>query len=532
MKYLALILALSFSAGARATITCANFKTVTANGAPADQLKKFLDLEWKYSMVTYPEFATYVGYPGQNDRWTDRSLSAIAEQHKMTECLHGVLKKINPKGLGETDRLNYDLSLRNHELSVEGLKYPSEYLAIDQLGGVHMDIPDMLVGQVEALLRAGHKKKLTAVKQFLQKVPGQFDTVLTEKGIDSPLYAPFKEINIAIPEIQKAAFRAKALTTIESEIYPAYKKLKKFLVDEYIPAAREKIAWKDMPDGENWYNFLINVHTTTRATSEELHQLGLKEVARIQNEMTKTKELAGFKGDLKAFNKFLLEDSKFYYKTGEELLAGYRDIAKRLDSELPKIFGKLPRLPYGVRAIPDYKAAASPTAYYMGGSLEGGRAGYFEANTHDLKSRPKWGMEVLTMHEAVPGHHLQIALSQEMEKLPEFRKHDSQTAYVEGWALYSESLGADLGMYKDVYSKYGQLTYEIMRAVRLVVDTGMHAKGWTREQSLKFFMDAMPTTKLEAEVEIDRYITWPGQALAYKVGQLKIRELRTSAEKE
>ena len=266
--------------------------------------------------------------------------------------------------------------------------------------------------------------------------------------------------------------------------------------------------------------------------AEEIHQLGLSEVERIEKEMNKIKDEVKFKGNLAEFNKYLLTDPKFHFDNAKDLMTAYREISKRADAEMPKLFGRLPRLPYGVREIPEYKAKSSAAGYYYSGSLEAGRAGYFEANTSDLPSRPKWGMEALVLHEAVPGHHLQIALAQEQGELPEFRKNDGYTAYSEGWGLYAESLGNMMQMYQDPYSRYGKFSYELWRAVRLVVDTGVHAKGWSREKALEYFQGRLPKLKLETEVEVDRYIAWPGQALAYKMGQLKFLELRTKAENE
>jgi uncharacterized protein (DUF885 family) len=260
--------------------------------------------------------------------------------------------------------------------------------------------------------------------------------------------------------------------------------------------------------------------------------LGLKEVARIDGEMKQLVKDIKFKGSYEDFQDFLKEDKQFYYKNPEDLLAGYRDIAKRVDPELIKLFGKLPRLPYGIVAVPAYSEKSQPTAYYNDGSIASGRAGYFYANTYDLKSRPKWEMEALTLHEAVPGHHLQIALASEMENVPEFRKYGFYTSYVEGWGLYAESLGAELGLYKDPYQKYGQLTYEMWRALRLVVDTGIHALGWEREQSIEYMLNNISKPKHDIVVEVDRYIVWPGQATAYKIGELKIKELRHKATDE
>jgi uncharacterized protein (DUF885 family) len=288
----------------------------------------------------------------------------------------------------------------------------------------------------------------------------------------------------------------------------------------------------ELPDGKAWYAFNIRTSTTTTKTAKEIHEIGLSEVKRIRGEMDKVIQQTGFKGNFEEFSQFLRTDPQFYYKDSESLLRAYRDIAKRVDPELAKLFGKLPRVPYGVRPVPEYAEQSQTTAYYLGGSVQAGRPGWFMANTYALETRPKWEMEALTMHEAVPGHHLQISLAQEMENVPQFRKHVGYTAYVEGWGLYSEGLGAEMGFYKDPYMKFGQLTYEMWRAIRLVVDTGMHSMGWSREQAISFFKSNSSKTEHDIIVEIDRYIVWPGQALAYKIGQLKIKELREYATKE
>jgi len=281
----------------------------------------------------------------------------------------------------------------------------------------------------------------------------------------------------------------------------------------------------DLPDGKAWYAFNVRTVTTTTLAPDQIHELGLSEVKRIRKEMDKVITQTGFKGSFAEFSKFLRADPKFYYTDADSLLQGYRDIAKRADPELARLFGKLPRLPYGVKAVPAYAEKSQTTAYYQPGSPKAGRPGWFYANTYALNTRPKWEMEALTMHEAVPGHHLQISLAQEMEDAPDFRKHGGYTAFVEGWGLYSESLGTEMGFYKDPYMKFGQLTYEIWRAIRLVVDTGMHSRGWSRQKAIDYFME-------NVTVEVDRYIVWPGQALAYKIGELKYKELRAYASKE
>jgi uncharacterized protein (DUF885 family) len=272
--------------------------------------------------------------------------------------------------------------------------------------------------------------------------------------------------------------------------------------------------------------------TTTDLTPQQIHDLGLSEVARIRAEMDRVIAGSGFSGDFAAFTEFLRTDPQFYYTKPEDLLAGYRDISKRADPELIKLFGTLPRVPYGVTPVPDFMAPSQTTAYYEPGSLEAGRPGQFFANTYKLDERPKWEMEALTLHEAVPGHHLQISLQQEVEDMPWFRRFGGETAFFEGWGLYAESLGTEMGFYKDPYSKFGQLTYEIWRAIRLVVDTGMHSLGWSRQQAIDYFIANTGKAEHDIVVEVDRYIVWPGQALAYKIGELKIKELRAYAERE
>jgi len=298
----------------------------------------------------------------------------------------------------------------------------------------------------------------------------------------------------------------------------------------YLPACRESIAATALPNGAAAYAFHVRWQTTTNLTPQQIHEIGLSEVKRIRAEMDKVIASTGFKGSFHDFTEFLRTDPRFFYDNPGDLVNGYRILVKRIDPELAHEFGKLPRLPYGVCVIPEFKAPSQTTAYYEPGAPSAGRPGCYFVNTYNLRARPKWEMEALSLHESVPGHHLQISLAQELEGEPEFRKHVGYSAFVEGWALYSESLGEELGMYKDPYSKFGQLSYEMWRAVRLLVDTGMHSMGWTREQAIQFFKDNSGKTDQDITVEVDRYIVWPGQALAYKIGQLKIHELRTQAE--
>ncbi|HEV7716875.1 MAG TPA: DUF885 domain-containing protein, partial [Steroidobacteraceae bacterium] len=315
-------------------------------------------------------------------------------------------------------------------------------------------------------------------------------------------------------------------------VIPAYARFEKFFRERYVPASRSTDGIWDTPDGMAFYEERARFHTTTSLTPEQIHQIGLKEVTRIRAEMDKVIREVGFKGSFTEFLEFLRTDPRFYYKTPDELFRAYAVLAKQIDPELVKLFRRLPRTPYGVRPIPATSAPNTTTAYYQGPALDGSRAGYYYVNLYRPEVRPKYEMEVLTLHEAVPGHHLQISLAQEQADLPAFRRNAEHTAFVEGWALYTESLGDRIGLYKDPYSRFGQLTYDMWRAVRLVVDTGIHAKHWTRQQAIDYFKANAAKTEADIINEVDRYISWPGQALAYKVGQLRILELRSLAERE
>jgi len=520
------------------------------------RLHRLFDLDWERGLQESPEFATSVGDTRFDDRWTDFSAAAIEARKAECEWPLRVIKSIDRSQLSKSDQLNYDLFRRDLELGIEGNQYPGELLQISQLGGIqqsvaqeltqmHTDsvkayenilarlraVPGMMDEQI-ALLKRGLALKVTPPKITLRAVPDQILNVIPEDPMQSALLRPFKEFPETIPVADQERLRAEAVQVYKEQLVPAYNKLYDFMTREYLPGARQSTAWSDLPNGVNWYALNVRQMTTTTMTPKEIHELGLAEVRRIHTEMEKVMTETGYKGSFPDFLKFLRTDSQFFYTHPEELLAGYREIAKRIDPELSKQFGKLPRLTYGVKAVPDYAEKSAPAAYYEGGSEKAGRPGWFVANTCNLKGRPKWQMETLTLHEAVPGHHLQISLAQEMADVPEFRKYSGYTAYIEGWALYCESLGSGLGLYKDRYSKFGQLKFEMWRADRLVVDTGMHAFGWSRQQAIDYMMQNTGDDVFNATVEIDRYLVMPGQALAYKIGQLKIRALRTQAEQE
>jgi uncharacterized protein (DUF885 family) len=521
-----------------------------------EMLQTFFEEEWEYGLKENPIKATLFGDLRYNDRLGDSSIAAIERRQR-----HGVealrqLESIDRSKLADSDKLNYDLYLENLTLRIEGHRFPWYLTPINQMGGVQQDGPNVVrslpfrnakhyedylsrlsqlpavVDQTIERMQEGLKQRITPPKITLRAVAEQIQAQIVSKVEESPFYRPFKNFPETVPLSEQERLRAAGKEAIEQSILPAYQKLHDFWVSEYYPNTRETIGLSSLPNGEQWYAFGVKVSTTTNLLPKEIHEIGLREVKRIRAEMDKIIKGSGFEGTREEFFEFLRGDPQFYYSKPEHLLAGYRDICKRADAELPKLFGKFPRLPYGVREVPEYSAPSQTTAYYHGGSLKAGRPGWFYANTYKLETRPKWEMEALALHEAVPGHHLQIALAQEIEGVPKFRKHGHYTAFVEGWGLYSESLGEEMGFYNDPYSKFGQLTYEMWRAIRLVVDTGMHAFGWDRQKAIDYFKANAGRHEHDITVEVDRYIVWPGQALAYKIGELKIKELRKFATKE
>jgi uncharacterized protein (DUF885 family) len=503
-------------------------------------------------MEESPEFATYAGWPGQDHRWTDLSLEAIARRNRELEIPERVLASIDREALPPEDQLHFDLFRRNVREGLEGRRFKSEYLPLSQMQGPQQDVARFLMiaasgaasasafenmlarlealpvmlAQVKELMRRGLEAGLTPPRITLRDVAAQIVSQAPAAADESPLLRAFDRFPEAVPPAEQERLRREAARIYEAKAGPAFRELHDFFLGEYLPRTRETIALRDVPDGEAWYAFLVRQSTTTDLTPDEIHRMGLDEVARIRGLLELVVKDSGFAGTFAGFVDFLRTDPRFFYERAEDLVAGYRDIVKRADPELVRLFGRLPRLPYGVRPVPAYAEKSQTTAYYEPGSPEAGRPGYFYANTYDLRARPKWEMEPLALHEAVPGHHLQIALAQELPALPEFRKHGFYTAYVEGWGLYAESLGGEMGFYQDPYSRFGQLTYEVWRAIRLVVDTGLHALGWPRQQAIDYFISNAGKAEHDIVVEVDRYIVWPGQALAYKTGELKIKALR------
>ena len=542
--------------------------TAEAPTGQADNLRALFDEDWRYWMSQHPEMATTTGYPGQNARWSDYSPEAIAARKAQIGRVSHQLAAFDRTALGPADQLNYDLYRGLIDLAQQGLRFEYDALPIPQvipynlqmpitqMSGIQQDIPRVmtfmpsasladydnivkrlqtvatLIDQTIALMQQGLARGATPPRVAMGGVPSQVEAQIVQDPLTSPLLEKFRAFPPAIAAADRQRLTTAATDAYTNSVRPAFVRLRDFLVQTYLPKCRDTIAATALPDGADFYAYNIAWHTTTTLTPKAIHEIGLGEVARIRGEMDRIIAQVGFKGGFDAFKTFLRTSPQFFYTDAHALVSGYRDIAKRADPELARLFGTLPRTPYGVQRIPDAIAPSQTTAYYEPGALVAGRPGNMYANTYKLESRPKWEMEALTLHEAVPGHHLQIARAQELENLPDFRKHASSTAYVEGWALYSESLGDEMGFYRDPYSKFGQLTYDMWRAVRLVVDTGIHALGWSRRQAIDYFLANTAKTEQDITVEVDRYIVWPGQALGYKIGQLRLQQLRARAEKE
>lgn len=516
--------------------------------------QQLLDDDWEFRMKADPLLATSTG----DNRYNDR-LPEISEQYYQTFRMNLLgflerLEKIDSASLTPAERLDYEIYSRLLVDEIGLLGFHAFRMPVSKAGGFHTYFPE-LYKQMPLVTEYDFQNYIARISSFKEYVngcigimrrgllEGQVASCVTMEGVpesvhshmiikpaDSIFYKPLLEQAGALPDQATERLQKECKEAIQESIIPGFTAFYEFLTREYIPACRKSIAATDLPGGQDFYSLCIRHYTSLDLAADEIHQVGLGEVNRIQAEMVELIRKIGFAGDLKAFIEYLRTDNKFYPSTPQELLEKTALVLKRMDGELPGLFNTLPRLPYGIRAIPGYAAPGSTTAYYQPGAGDGSRAGYYYVNTYDLKSRPLYEIEALSLHEAVPGHHLQISLQQELD-LPNFRRFNGFTCFVEGWALYAERLGLETGFYNDPYSDFGRLSYEMWRACRLVVDTGMHALGWTRQQAINFMADHTSLTQLNIANEIDRYIAWPGQALAYKIGEIKIRQLRVDAEK-
>jgi uncharacterized protein (DUF885 family) len=510
--------------------------------------------EWEAHLQNDPFFATVTGEVRYNDRLPEASeAQAEREAGQLREFL-ARLEQIDRSRLSAGDRLNADVFRRLKQDALSEIEFHVYRLPVSRMGGFHTSFaelatfvrfisvkayedylarlagfPAFCAGEI-ALMQEGLRSGITQPRIALEGTQGSIEAFITDDPTSSVLYEPFKEMSDAVAPGEQERLRAEARRAIEAAVVPAYRELFRFMVETYLPGARTTIAASDLPDGKRFYEHRVRMNVSLPVSPAEVHETGQREVKRIRQEMDAIRKKVGFTGDHAAFGEYLRREARFYVDSPAQLMKEVSFILKRMDGELPGLFRTLPRLPYGIKPVPDYVAPQTTTAYYWEGAGDGTRAGFYYVNTYDLRSRPLYELEALSLHEAVPGHHLQIALQQELTDLPEFRRFEGFTAFVEGWGLYAERLGLEAGFYTDPYSDYGRLTYEMWRACRLVVDTGMHALGWTRDQAIAFMMDNTALTELNVRNEIDRYITCPGQALAYKMGELKIRELRGRAE--
>jgi uncharacterized protein (DUF885 family) len=522
----------------------------------SERLRHLLDVAWEEKLRQHPEFATYIGFPGHNDRWSDFSPAGIERRHAVAREQLKALQAIDRGRLAPAEQLDFDLFRRRLEGQIEGFRFPDEQIVLTQYGGLQLDVPRLLatapaasrrgyedllarlgslpelVDQDLALMAQGLAAGVTPPKSLLGGVPDQVRALLPDDPWRSPLLAPFRQISAGVPPEDQARLHQAALDAYEKKAAPAFRKLLRYLTETYVPGARESLGFGALPGGAEWYAYLVRQATTTDLTPRQVHEIGLAEVKRIRAEMEKVIAGTGFQGSFADFVRFLHTDPRFFYDKPEDLVAGYRAIADQADRKLAAVFGTRPSLPYRVLPIPAETARSRATAYYEPGSVAAGRPGTCFVNTYDLKARPKWEMEALALHECTPGHHLQVTLAQEVRKPPKVLNYHDYTAFVEGWGVYAETLGDDLGLYRDPYARFGQLSYEMWRAGRLVVDTGIHSQGWTRRQASDFFRDNTAQDERAIEVEINRYVSDPSLALAYKIGELKFKELRASAQKE
>lgn len=523
---------------------------------PEEDLYELFEDHYEYRLQTDPLFATDQGVNRLNDKLPDSSLEALEDQYMQNQQYFDRLESISYQRLSREDQINYDIFKLQLENEIRNYELNGHLLPLNGWWDYHAtfaDLPNRVplnnrndyenyLKRLEAFstfnegfierMEKGIEENWVRPKVVFDNYVESVESHITDDPSESVLFEPFKNFPVSIEPEDRELLISQAEEVIRNDVVPEYEKLRDFLTDIYIPNSAESIGITDLEGGTEYYRFLIRRYTTLDLTPQEIHQEGLREVERIRGEMMTIVEEEDFEDDFDTFVEFLRSNPRFYANSPEELLKETALVLKKMDGKLPELFKTLPRLPYGIREVPSYLAPRTATAYYSRGAADGTRAGYYAVNTHNLNSRPLYEIEALSFHEAVPGHHLQIALQQELENLPVFRTSSGFTAFTEGWALYSEKLGLEVGFYEDPYSNFGRLSYEMWRALRLVVDTGIHSMGWDRQQSIDYMAQNSALSLHNIQSEVDRYIFWPGQALAYKMGEIKIRELRDLAESE
>jgi len=509
---------------------------------------------WEDQLKHNPEFASSLGDKRYNDQTSDYSVQAVNDALAREQKFLLRLASIDPTGFTDQEKTSQDLLIREFELDEEGAEFKDWEMPVNQMGGIYNDYPrlaamlsfttvkdyDDWIARLHALPTAfaqvtenmsiGLEDGRVPPKYLLEKALDEVKQLANQKPEDSPLALPIKNFPAAIPAAEQERIKTAMLDAITKEDLPAYLRFARFLEVSYIPAGRAKPGIDSLPDGKKYYQFLIKQTTTTNLTADQIHQIGLDEVKKDEAEMLAIAQKLGFQ-DLKSFRESLKTNPKLHPASADALLDTYRGYLKPMQAKLPELFGTLPRAPFEVVAVPDFMAKTSAPAYYQPGTTDGSRPGRLFIDTYNAAERNLYGVESIAYHEGIPGHHLQISIAHELTGLPEFRKYGRYTAYTEGWGLYAERLGKDVGFYQDPYSDYGRLEADIWRAIRLVVDTGVHSESWTREQMVAYFHDHSNVDEPSVQAEVDRYIAWPSQALSYKIGQLKILELRDRAQK-
>ncbi|KAF1723053.1 DUF885 domain-containing protein [Pseudoxanthomonas wuyuanensis] len=522
--------------------------------ARSQALGNLLAEQWEYQLRRSPEFASIIGDTRYNDRWTDYSLQAVEAERRATQGFLERFDAIDSAGLGEQERLSLEMMLRQLRDRLEAIELKNHEMPLEPVGGVHLALPGhaasfpfatlkdyqdylarlnavpALIDQLIETSRQGAKDGLVQPRYLLRKIPDQARAIAAPAGLDNPFAKPAAQFPDAIPEAERARLRAAYAEAVDDKVRPAYRKLADFVDREYAPQGRDNEGVWSLPDGERRYRFQVRTQTTTDKTPEQIHQTGLQEVARIEAEMTAIARSLGY-SDLAAFRSAVAADRTRFARSREQILDGYRGYIAAMQPELPKLFGALPQVPLEVRSMSAFRENGAPGAEYWQSTPEGSRPAIVMVNTGDFAHRTLNNIETTAYHEGVPGHHLQISLAQTLP-LPAFRQQGGYNAYIEGWALYSERLGKEIGFFRDPYSDYGRLCGELLRANRLVLDTGVHAKRWTRQQMIDFFHAHPSDDEPSIQAETDRYIVWPGQALGYKLGQLHLLDLRERARRE
>jgi len=510
---------------------------------------------WEDRLKHDPEFASTIGDKRYNDQVSDYSVKAVNDWLAREQNYLLRLAAIDSAGFTDQEKTSQELLIRHFEMDQEAAEFKEWQMPVNQMGGIYSDYPQLVAAlsfttvkdyddwiarlhalpeafaQVTEDMEIGIEDHRVPPKYLLEKTLDQVKQLANQKPEDSPLALPLKTFPVSIPNTEQQRIRTEMLDAIGKEVLPAYLRFARFLEVSYIPAGRAKPGVDALPDGARYYQFLIKRTTTTNLTAAQIHQIGLDEVAKDEAAMLAIAQKLGFQ-DLKSFRASLKTNPKLHPDSAESLLAAYNGYLKPMQAKLPDLFGRLPKASFEVVPVPDYLAKTSAPAYYQAGTPDGSRPGRLFIDTYDAKNRNLYAAESIAYHEGIPGHHLQISISQEQQGVPQFRKYGGYTAFVEGWGLYAEQLGKDVGFYQNPYSDYGRLEADVWRAMRLVVDTGVHSDGWTRQQMVDFFHEHSNVDEPSVQAEVDRYIAWPSQALAYKIGQLKILDLRARAQKE